>query len=99
MPITKSAKKSLRNSQAKAKRNLVQRTNLKNALKNATSKNLSQTYSIIDKAAKRNLIHKKKAAHIKSRLAKQVGSDKTIVKKSVTKKKSSKKVSRKNNKV
>lgn len=74
MPILKSAKKALRVSQ---KKNLVNRQ-LKSQVKTAidqvkkeiNQKNLSLASSKIDRAVKKNLIHKNKAARIKSRLAK-----------------------------
>ncbi|MFA6814336.1 MAG: 30S ribosomal protein S20 [Candidatus Pacebacteria bacterium] len=74
MPILKSAKKALRISK---KKNIVNRK-IKSQVKTATDqvkkepkqKNLSLASSKIDRAVKKNLIHKNKAARIKSRLAK-----------------------------
>lgn len=73
MPIIKSAKKRVRT----AKRNQTQNLKYKNAMKKAISdytkkpskKKLSQAFSKIDKAVKINLIHKNKAARLKSTLS------------------------------
>lgn len=73
MPIIKSAKKRVRT----AKRNHVQNLKYKKAMKKAildyhkkpSKKKLSFAFSKIDKAAKINLIHKNKAARLKSSLA------------------------------
>ncbi len=73
MPILKSSKKALRRSRRKAKSNLVVRELYKEALKkarkNPTEANLKKAYSLLDKAAKTNVIHKNKASRLKSRLA------------------------------
>lgn len=95
MPITKSAKKALRSAKAKTIRNLILKTNLKKTISSASAENLSKVFSTVDKAVKRNLMHKNKAARIKSRLSKQIGSGKVAAKKSATKKKSAKKVGKK----
>ena len=72
MPILKSSKKALRRSITKAKSNLVIRElykeTLKKARKNPTEANLKKAYSLLDKAAKTNLIKKNKANRLKSRL-------------------------------
>lgn len=95
MPITKSAKKAWRSAKNKTAKNLSLKTKLTKTIHNASADNLNQVFSTVDKAVKRNLLHKNKAARIKSRLAKTIGSGKAVVKKSVTKKKSVKKVSKK----
>ncbi|EKD57042.1 MAG: hypothetical protein ACD_58C00016G0001 [uncultured bacterium] len=95
MPISKSAKKAWRNAKNKTQKNVVLKTKLKTTLHDAKAENLSKVFSTIDKAVKRNLLHKNKAARIKSKLAKSIGSGKAVAKKSVTKKKSTKKVSKK----
>lgn len=93
MPISKSAKKSLRSSINKRQRNSVLRSNLKDSLKKATLDSLSKTYSTIDKAAKTHLINKNKAARLKSKLTKRLtGSDRdTKTVRSRTKKKTTQK--------
>lgn len=71
---TKSAKKALRQSKKREARNKKVRGALKEAIKNfrknPKEKDLSKVYSIIDTAAKKHIIHKNKAARLKSRLAK-----------------------------
>lgn len=71
MPITKSAKKSLRSSLAKQAQNTKLRKNLEISLKKVTATTISDVVSVIDKAAKRGIIHVNKAARIKSGLAKK----------------------------
>jgi small subunit ribosomal protein S20 len=70
MPVTESAKKALRNAEAKRARNTLIKAELKRVLKNANLENLSQVVSFVDKAAKRDIIHPNKAARIKSSLSK-----------------------------
>lgn len=87
MPITKSAKKSLKTSLNKAQANKKSLNNLEVALKKVTDKNISSVVSLIDKTAKKNLIHKNKAARLKSQLAKKFKNPtKTETVKKVTKK-------------
>lgn len=82
MPISKSAKKSLRSSIAKHDKNIVMKAKLKDVIKKATDKNINDVYSTIDKAAKTHLINRNKASRLKSRLIKKIGStpkaDKTV---------------------
>lgn len=105
MPITKSAKKSLRVSRTKQAVNKSQKIVLGKALRNANAKTVNKTVSLIDKAAKTGLMHKNKAARLKSRLAKKFGtpavsketvvkSEKLKVKKSEAKTKKSRKKSK-----
>jgi len=83
MPIIKSAKKALRQSQKKQARNVVYKSGIKKTKKNIekvlitkelekAKTDLSAFYKIVDKAAKKNVIHKNKANRIKSRLAKRI---------------------------
>lgn len=76
MPVTKSASKKLKADKTKEKRNNTWRNLFKRSLKvtkkNPTLVNISKTTGIIDKLAKNNLIHKNKAARIKSSLSKLV---------------------------
>lgn len=76
MPKTKSAKKALRQSQKRAKANFKIKTALKITLRKAKPANLSQTFSQIDKAAKRAIISQNKAARLKSRLGRRVNKGK-----------------------
>lgn len=58
---------------AKSTRNAIKE--LRNTSKKAdASKLLPKVASMIDKLAKRNIVHKKKAANLKSKLAKHVNS-------------------------
>lgn len=73
MPVTKQAKKKLRKDIKREKENDKIRKELKKAVKNSrvnpSAKKLSLASKIIDKASKKGIIHKNKAARIKSRLA------------------------------
>jgi small subunit ribosomal protein S20 len=81
MPITKSAKKALRQNVRRRKTNIKRKTELKSVIKQykklieagqkqEAKKYLSQVYKKLDKSAKVNLIKKNKAARLKSRLTK-----------------------------
>ena len=80
MPITKSAKKALRQSLTRKARNLRRKNNYKNNLKelknlasagknDEAKKLLPKVYKALDKAAKTNVIAKNKAARLKSSAA------------------------------
>lgn len=73
MPVTKQAKKKLRKDLKREKANLSLKTEYKKTLKktrkNVTTKSLSEASKVLDKAAKKGLIHKNKAARLKSRLS------------------------------
>jgi small subunit ribosomal protein S20 len=76
----KSAKKRIRNSEVKRVLNRYQAKTTRNAVKNIrTSKdkeeakvNLPKVISMLDKLAKKNIIHKNKASNLKSKLTKTV---------------------------
>ncbi|AKM83037.1 hypothetical protein A2422_03615 [Candidatus Woesebacteria bacterium RIFOXYC1_FULL_31_51] len=74
MPVTKTAKRALRGSSKKEKVNTLILSKLGKALRSAkktkTKKNIETAISLADKAAKKNTIHKNKAARIKSQLSK-----------------------------
>lgn len=74
MPVIKSAKKKLRKDIRREKANLKvlgkMKKTLKDSRKTLTPKKLSEASKAIDKAAKKNIIHKNKAARLKSRLYK-----------------------------
>lgn len=70
MPISASAKKSLRVALRKTAINRRRKRLIKEAIKKNTVEKLSQTISLIDKGAKWGIFHKNKAAHLKSRLMK-----------------------------
>ncbi len=80
MPIIKAAIKHLRQSEKRRKVNRLAKDRLKESIKEMIKlakakkfdefkKRLPEVVSLIDKAAKNNLIHKNNAAHKKSRLA------------------------------
>lgn len=88
MPITKSAKKALRQNKKRRALNLrrfnAMRKNIKNIKKlieenkkEEAQKLLPQTYKAIDKAVKRNLIKKNTADRKKSRITKLINISKT----------------------
>lgn len=74
MPVTKSAKKAFRRDQRRTIMNKKVKEAIKEALKKArkspTKKTIALASSALDKAAKKKVIHKNKAARLKSRLAK-----------------------------
>lgn len=74
MPVTKSAKKALRRDRRRTVVNLRLKRKVKVALKTArqkpTPKNIQAAYSALDRAAKKHVLPKNKAARLKSRLIK-----------------------------
>lgn len=74
MPVTKSAEKKMRRDEHKRMVNLRVRRRYKKALKKAeedpAQENINKAYSMVDMAAKKRVIHKNKAARLKSRLIK-----------------------------
>lgn len=79
MPLIKSAKKKLRQDKKRTKRNKSTKDFLKEVLKNArkdpTTESLRLAVKITDKSVKKNLIHKNKAARIKSALSKLLSAE------------------------
>ena len=74
MPIIKSASKKLRQDkkrkiQNNKLRNLLKKI-LKDFVKNPSSENIVKATKIIDKLSKKHIIHKNKAARMKSKLSK-----------------------------
>ena len=80
MPVTKTAKRALRNSRRKRTRNINILKNidiLKRIFKkNPSAKSFGRLVSEVDKATKKNLIHKNKASRIKSRLSRLINKKK-----------------------
>lgn len=87
-PITKSAKKALRQSKKRRERNLRRLNVMREIVKQIRKlisenkkeealKLLPKAYKAVDKAAKTNVIKKNTAARKKSRLAKLIGKTKT----------------------
>jgi small subunit ribosomal protein S20 len=74
MPVTKTAKRALRGSKAKTSVNKTIMTGLEVAVrlakKSKTAAKIVKAVSLADRAAKKRVIHKNKAARIKSQLAK-----------------------------
>lgn len=74
MPNIKSAKKKLKQDRVRTKRNIKYEQLIEKAIKEIKKKkdqnSLKKVYSIIDKAAKKKIIHKNKAARLKSRISK-----------------------------
>ncbi|MDP3724498.1 MAG: 30S ribosomal protein S20 [bacterium] len=75
MPILRSAIKKLRQDRKRTQHNRAVKTTLKHALDRVvskpTAKDLSSAFSLLDRAAKRHLIHPNKAARLKSQLARR----------------------------
>ena len=76
MPNIASAKKNMRKSRAAAVRNRAQRSALRTALKKARAdgaspENVTTAVSLLDRAARKGLIHRNAAARQKSRLSKK----------------------------
>jgi small subunit ribosomal protein S20 len=80
MPQHKSAEKRVRQNEKRRLRNQSKRSKMKTAIKKVKSakdkesaeKELNSTISILDRMAAKKLIHKNKAANIKSKLTKSV---------------------------
>jgi len=72
MPVTKSAIKKLAQDRKREVANDALRRKLREAVKKTSKKegSLDKAFAIIDKAAKNKLIHKNKAARLKSALSK-----------------------------
>lgn len=74
MPVIKSAKKKLRQDKKRQKRNRNVKDVMKRAIKkakaNPSAETIKTAFTSTDKAAKANIIHKNKAARVKSTLSK-----------------------------
>ena len=74
MPILKNAKKKLRQDKKRTSRNNKTKEVYKSLIKAArikkTLETISKAFASIDKAAKQNIIHKNKAARLKSSISK-----------------------------
>jgi small subunit ribosomal protein S20 len=84
VPRIQSAKKALRKSKSAAARNKGQRSELRSAVKKVRAattkaeaeKALIAASSILDRAGRKNLVHRRNAARMKSRLAAAVAARK-----------------------
>ena len=78
MPVTKQAIKKVRDDKRKTAFNLRKKRTYKRTVKDYLSKptaaGLQKAFSAIDRAAKVNIIHKNKAARLKSQLSKKLAS-------------------------
>lgn len=82
MPQHASAEKRVRVSETRRVRNIADRSRMKTAIKKVktaenkeiASKELANTISLLDKLAGKGLIHKNKAANLKSKLSRKVNS-------------------------
>jgi|WetSurMetagenome_2_1015567.scaffolds.fasta_scaffold887559_1 small subunit ribosomal protein S20 len=76
MPVIKSAKKKLRKDKKITAQNNKLRVALKKVLKETSKKpsevTLKKAVQLIDKAAKKNIVHRNKAARLKSKLTRLV---------------------------
>lgn len=75
MPVIKSAIKKLRKDKVREKENDAFRTKLESVVRTAkktkTDKAISAAFSLIDKAAKKRILHQNKAARMKASLVKK----------------------------
>ena len=76
MPNIASAKKNMRKSRAAAVRNRAQRSALRTALKKAnaptaTAEDQAKAVTLLDRAARKGLVHRNSAGRHKSKLAKK----------------------------
>ena len=75
MPNIASAKKNMRKSRAASVRNRAQRSALRTALKKAHAAtggdDVTAAVKLLDRAARKGLVHKNAAARLKSRMAKK----------------------------
>ncbi len=75
MPIIKSAKKKLRQDRKKTAKNAAYKTAVKKIIKSVKKSGkkdasvIKKLYSVVDKAAKKGIVHKNKARRIKSRVS------------------------------
>jgi small subunit ribosomal protein S20 len=82
MPQHKSAEKRVRQNEKKRFQNKAKRSKIKTAIKKVktapdketASKELKKTISILDRMALQGIIHKNKAANIKSKLSRSINS-------------------------
>lgn len=86
MPITKTAKRALRASDKKRQVNLLISKKfeiaVRTAKKSKSSKDITTAFSFIDRAVKNKIIHKNKAARLKSSLSKLLPKTKSNLTKS-----------------
>lgn len=85
MPAIKSARKKLRADKKRESANKKIRSlvaiSIKKAERTPTPKSVQEAFSIVDKAIKKDVMHKNKGSRIKSRLSKLLGKKAGIAKK------------------
>ncbi len=90
MPIIKSAKKKMRKDAKRTLKNKKEKDNIKKAIKTALTlkkgKDVKKAISLINKAAKKNIFHKNKAARLTSRLSQVIKTNPTKSPKGIEKK-------------
>ena len=76
MPVTKSARKKLRKDRKREIQNRKTEASLEKFIrdtkKSPSVKKIEEAFSLIDRASKRNIIHKNKAGRLKSSLSKLI---------------------------
>lgn len=94
MPVTKSAKRALRGSNKKLQVNKLIVASLEASIRVAkkikSQASIVKAVSLADRAAKKGVVHKNKAARIKSQLSKLLSKTKVEPKSEASKKKASK---------
>ena len=100
MPISRSAKKSLRKSITNRKDNVTLKNKFKEMVKKflakPSQKGMEEAQSMLDKAVKKGILHKNKVARMKSQMSKKIGTEGVkVVAKKVVKKAAKKKVTKK----
>jgi len=96
MPITSSALKALRQAKKHTELNRTFRTRIKSTVdamkKTPTAERLTDAFSALDRAVKKHILHKNKAARLKSSLSRLMkGAESSVVKPVVAKVASAKK--------
>lgn len=81
MPVLKSSKKALKVAKRRRAENDSLRKALREAIKilraNPTQGSLKKVYSLLDRAAKKHLVHKNRAARLKSKYSKLAKKEKS----------------------
>lgn len=80
MPVTKSAKKKLRQDKRRLKQNLLIKDGVKDLIKEFKKKQtpevLAKVFSALDKGTKKKIFHKNKSQRLKSRLSRLISNKK-----------------------
>lgn len=99
MPVTRSARKKLRQDKVRRLQNNIARVAVKNTVKRykktPSVKRLTEVFSVLDKAVKKKIFHPNKAARLKSSLSKLLKKQSPEVAKTVPESKTPKKSAKK----